>query len=167
MHITFRRLFACILRSWSLSPCKVSLTLVHGMQATMPSPPATYRPYMRSAHSKPRRQSMCTAACTCLVPSMCHSCYCQSYRSAILPHLSSHLSCLHHYLSFDLAFMCRGVYIAYAIVAWCYFGVSYTGYHSYGNIVKDSVLASISGPKWMLAMANIFVFIHVIGSTCP
>lgn len=66
----------------------------------------------------------------------------------------------------------RGVYIAYSIVAWCYFGVSFSGYHSFGSAVKDNVLASIPGPKWMIAMADFFVFIHVIGSTplgssCP
>ncbi|KAK9809303.1 hypothetical protein WJX73_002847 [Symbiochloris irregularis] len=58
----------------------------------------------------------------------------------------------------------RGVFLAYAIVAWCYFGVSFTGYHSFGNHVEDNVLASIPGPKWMIAMADMFVVFHVIGS---
>ena len=58
----------------------------------------------------------------------------------------------------------KGVYLAYSIVAWCYFGVSFTGYHSFGNNVEDNVLASIPGPKWMIAMADFFVVIHVIGS---
>ncbi|KAK9789595.1 hypothetical protein WJX73_006025 [Symbiochloris irregularis] len=60
--------------------------------------------------------------------------------------------------------MMKGVYVAYAIVAWCYFGNSFAGYHSFGNAVEDNVLASIPGPDWIIAMADMFVVIHVIGS---
>ncbi|KAK9789597.1 hypothetical protein WJX73_007276 [Symbiochloris irregularis] len=62
--------------------------------------------------------------------------------------------------------MMKGVYVAYAIVAYCYFTVSYTGYHSFGNTVEDNVLASLlaTGHQGILAMANLFVVFHVIGS---
>jgi hypothetical protein len=74
------------------------------IQATMPSPPATYRPYM------------------------------------------------------------RGVYVAYAILSWCYFGVAISGYWAFGNSVGGNILLTIGKPVWLIAMANFMVFIHVCGS---
>ena len=56
------------------------------------------------------------------------------------------------------------MYLAYFIVAWCYAGVSFAGYHAFGAQVEDNVLVSIAHPKWMIAMANLFVTLHVIGS---
>eukprot|EP00891_Asterochloris_glomerata_P003664 jgi/Astpho2/3664/Aster-07865 len=60
--------------------------------------------------------------------------------------------------------MMLGVYIAYALVAYCYFGVSYTGYAALGNSAGDQILYSLSGPIWVVCMANIMVVIHVCGS---
>ncbi len=60
--------------------------------------------------------------------------------------------------------MMRGVYIAYAVVSWCYFGVSCAGYWAFGNNVMSNVIFSIGHPKWMVAMADLFVTVHVIGS---
>ena len=57
-----------------------------------------------------------------------------------------------------------GVYIAYALVAYCYFGVSYTGYYALGNSAGDQILYALSGPIWVVCMANIMVVIHVCGS---
>jgi amino acid permease len=74
------------------------------IQATMPSPPATYRPYM------------------------------------------------------------RGVYVAYAVLTWCYAGVGITGYHAFGNKVASNILFSINKPVWMVCLALFAVFIHVVGS---
>lgn len=58
----------------------------------------------------------------------------------------------------------RGVWVAYAVVSWCYFGVSIAGYWAFGNSVGSNVIFSIGHPVWMVAMADIFVTIHVIGS---
>lgn len=60
--------------------------------------------------------------------------------------------------------MMRGVWVAYAVVSWCYFGVSIAGYWAFGNAVEDNVIFSIGHPKWMVAMADLFVTVHVIGS---
>ena len=58
----------------------------------------------------------------------------------------------------------RGVYLAYALVAYCYFTVAIVGYWAFGNDVQDNVLLSIKHPKWVVGLADIFVVIHVFGS---
>lgn len=58
----------------------------------------------------------------------------------------------------------RGVYIAYAVVSWCYFGVTFAGYWAFGNKVADNILFSLDHPVWLISMASIMVLIHVIGS---
>jgi amino acid permease len=60
--------------------------------------------------------------------------------------------------------MIKGVIVAYIIVALCYFPVALIGYWVFGNSVDDNILMSLQKPKWLIAMANIFVVIHVIGS---
>ncbi|CAN1153803.1 Lysine histidine transporter 1 [Linum perenne] len=60
--------------------------------------------------------------------------------------------------------MWRGVVVAYIVVALCYFPVALIGYWMYGNSVQDNILISLEKPGWLIAMANMFVVIHVIGS---
>ncbi|WJX29787.1 Lysine histidine transporter 1 [Trifolium repens] len=60
--------------------------------------------------------------------------------------------------------MWRGVIVAYIIVALCYFPVAIIGYWMFGNAVKDNILISLEKPAWLIAMANFFVVLHVIGS---
>ncbi|XP_030450284.1 lysine histidine transporter 1-like isoform X1 [Syzygium oleosum] len=60
--------------------------------------------------------------------------------------------------------MWRGVIVAYIIVALCYFPVALIGYWMYGNSVEGNILISLEKPAWLIAMANMFVVIHVIGS---
>ncbi|XP_076881106.1 lysine histidine transporter 1-like [Bidens hawaiensis] len=60
--------------------------------------------------------------------------------------------------------MWRGVVVAYIVVALCYFPVALMGYYMFGNEVADNVLISLRRPKWLIASANMFVVIHVIGS---
>lgn len=60
--------------------------------------------------------------------------------------------------------MWRGVIVAYIVVALCYFPVAFIGYWMYGNEVSDNILISLKKPTWLIAMANMFVVIHVIGS---
>jgi amino acid permease len=57
-----------------------------------------------------------------------------------------------------------GVWIAYGILTWCYFGVAIAGYWAYGDAVGDNILLSIGSPLWLVAMGNFMVFIHVVGS---
>ncbi|MED6157870.1 Lysine histidine transporter 1, variant 2 [Stylosanthes scabra] len=60
--------------------------------------------------------------------------------------------------------MWRGVVVAYIVVALCYFPVAFIGYWMFGNAVQDDILVSLEKPAWLIAMANMFVVIHVIGS---
>ncbi|KAL3716758.1 hypothetical protein ACJRO7_008355 [Eucalyptus globulus] len=60
--------------------------------------------------------------------------------------------------------MWKGVVFAYVIVALCYFPVAFIGYWVFGNSVQDNVLISLEKPRWLIAAANMFVVIHVIGS---
>ncbi|KAI8029194.1 Lysine histidine transporter 1 [Camellia lanceoleosa] len=58
----------------------------------------------------------------------------------------------------------RGVIVAHIVVALCYFPVALIGYWIFGNNVQDNILISLEKPTWLIAMANMFVVIHVIGS---
>uniref|UniRef100_A0ACD5WTM3 Uncharacterized protein n=1 Tax=Avena sativa TaxID=4498 RepID=A0ACD5WTM3_AVESA len=60
--------------------------------------------------------------------------------------------------------MWKGVIVAYIVVALCYFPVALIGYWAFGRIVDDNILITLSKPKWLIAMANMMVVIHVIGS---
>lgn len=60
--------------------------------------------------------------------------------------------------------MWKGVVVAYIVVALCYFPVALIGYYVFGNLVEDNILISLQKPVWLIAMANMFVVIHVIGS---
>lgn len=60
--------------------------------------------------------------------------------------------------------MWKGVLVAYFVVALCYFPVALIGYRMFGNAVEDNILISLEKPAWLIAAANMFVVIHVIGS---
>ncbi|KAJ6321483.1 hypothetical protein OIU77_011537 [Salix suchowensis] len=60
--------------------------------------------------------------------------------------------------------MWRGALLAYLVVAFCYFPVAWIGYWCYGNSVDDNILISLQKPSWLIAAANMFVVVHVIGS---
>lgn len=60
--------------------------------------------------------------------------------------------------------MWKGVLVAYFVVALCYFPVALIGYRMFGNQVADNILLSLEKPPWLIAAANMFVVIHVIGS---
>ncbi|XP_071722770.1 lysine histidine transporter 1 [Rutidosis leptorrhynchoides] len=60
--------------------------------------------------------------------------------------------------------MWKGVIVAYIVVALCYFPVALIGYWMFGNSVDDNILITLEKPAWLIAMANMFVVFHVIGS---
>lgn len=60
--------------------------------------------------------------------------------------------------------MWKGVIVAYIVVAICYFPVALIGYWVFGNSVSDNILQTLQKPTWLIAMANLFVVVHVIGS---
>ncbi|XP_076905728.1 lysine histidine transporter 2-like [Bidens hawaiensis] len=59
--------------------------------------------------------------------------------------------------------MWQGCFCAYIIVAICYFPVAIIGYYIFGNKVDDNILITLDHPPWLIAMANMFVIIHIIG----
>ncbi|GMY13169.1 lysine histidine transporter 1 [Fagus crenata] len=60
--------------------------------------------------------------------------------------------------------MWKGVLVAYIVVAMCYFPVALIGFWMFGNAVESNILISLKKPTWLIATANMFVVIHVIGS---
>ncbi|KAL6960463.1 Lysine histidine transporter 1 [Sarracenia purpurea var. burkii] len=60
--------------------------------------------------------------------------------------------------------MWKGVVVAYIVVALCYFPVALIGFWVFGNKVEDNILITLEKPTWLIAMANMFVVVHVIGS---
>ncbi|KAL1553322.1 Lysine histidine transporter 1 [Salvia divinorum] len=60
--------------------------------------------------------------------------------------------------------MWKGVVAAYTIIALCYLPVAIIGYWIFGNEVKENILLTLQHPKWLIAMANMFVVFHLIGS---
>uniref|UniRef100_A0A803KV68 Amino acid transporter transmembrane domain-containing protein n=1 Tax=Chenopodium quinoa TaxID=63459 RepID=A0A803KV68_CHEQI len=60
--------------------------------------------------------------------------------------------------------MWKGSFIAYIVVALCDFPVAIFGYLVFGSHVEDNVMISFEKPGWLIAAANLFVVIHVIGS---
>ena len=59
--------------------------------------------------------------------------------------------------------MWKGVVLAYLGVAFCYFPVAFIGYYMFGNSVDDNILITLERPAWLIAAANLFVVIHVVG----
>ncbi|KEH43447.1 transmembrane amino acid transporter family protein [Medicago truncatula] len=60
--------------------------------------------------------------------------------------------------------MWNGAICAYFINAICYFPVAIIGYWTFGQDVNDNILMSLEKPSWLIASANLMVFIHVVGS---
>ena len=60
--------------------------------------------------------------------------------------------------------MWKGVIVAYVIVAFCYFPVAIVGYWAFGNEVNENILITLKEPRWLIAMANMFVVVHLVGS---
>ncbi|KAL6498421.1 hypothetical protein OROHE_026689 [Orobanche hederae] len=60
--------------------------------------------------------------------------------------------------------MWSGVKVAYLIVGLCYFPVAISGFWAFGNVVEDDVLLSLEDPSWLISLANLMVFVHVLGS---
>ncbi|XP_047973233.1 lysine histidine transporter 1-like [Salvia hispanica] len=59
--------------------------------------------------------------------------------------------------------MWKGAIVAYVIVALCYFPVALVGYWTFGTTVEDNVLITLQRPEWLVATANMFVAVHLIG----
>jgi amino acid permease len=60
--------------------------------------------------------------------------------------------------------MWKGVILAYMIVALCYFPVALVGLFKFSNNIDDNILMSLENPRALIAVANMMVFIHVVGS---
>ncbi|XP_054808389.1 lysine histidine transporter-like 6 [Prosopis cineraria] len=60
--------------------------------------------------------------------------------------------------------MWKGALGAYFVNAICYFPVALIGYWTFGRDVEDNILLSLEKPAWLIASANLMVFVHVVGS---
>ena len=60
--------------------------------------------------------------------------------------------------------MWKGVILAYVIVAACYFPVALVGSKYLDDKVSDNVLFYLKNPRPLIAIANMMVVIHVVGS---
>jgi len=60
--------------------------------------------------------------------------------------------------------MWRDVIVAYIVVVIYYFPLALVGYWDFGQTVRDNVLFRLEKPRWLIAMTNIMVVVHVIGS---
>lgn len=60
--------------------------------------------------------------------------------------------------------MWKGAVVAYIIVAFCYFPVALVGFKTFGNNVEENILESLTKPKPLVIVANMFVVIHLMGS---
>ncbi|XP_010497181.1 PREDICTED: lysine histidine transporter-like 4 [Camelina sativa] len=60
--------------------------------------------------------------------------------------------------------MWKGAVVAYIIVAFCYFPVALVGFKTFGNSVEENILESLSKPKALVIVANMFVVVHLLGS---
>ncbi|KAL3829515.1 hypothetical protein ACJIZ3_018317 [Penstemon smallii] len=60
--------------------------------------------------------------------------------------------------------MWKGVVVSYIVVAVCYLPVAVIGYYIFGNAVHENIMFSIEKPVWLMAMANMFIVVHLIGS---
>lgn len=59
--------------------------------------------------------------------------------------------------------MHKGVFVAYLLVGFCYFPVAFIGYYIFGNALDDNILLTLEKPTWLIATANMFVVVHVLG----
>eukprot|EP01023_Acetabularia_acetabulum_P014776 TRINITY_DN1719_c0_g1_i7.p1 TRINITY_DN1719_c0_g1~~TRINITY_DN1719_c0_g1_i7.p1 ORF type:complete len:388 (+),score=27.02 TRINITY_DN1719_c0_g1_i7:59-1222(+) len=54
-----------------------------------------------------------------------------------------------------------GVTFAYLLALVLYSLVAVTGYYAFGTTVNDNILISLAKPRWLVAIANAMVFLHV------
>ncbi|KAH6758568.1 lysine histidine transporter 1 [Perilla frutescens var. frutescens] len=59
--------------------------------------------------------------------------------------------------------MWKGVIFAYIIIGMCYIPDALIGYWIFGNAVNENILVTLQKPKWLIATANMFVVLHLIG----
>ncbi|CAA3006088.1 lysine histidine transporter 1-like [Olea europaea subsp. europaea] len=59
--------------------------------------------------------------------------------------------------------MWKGVIAAYVAIAICYFPVALIGFWIFGNEVNENIFIALEKPVWLIAMANLFVVVHLIG----
>lgn len=60
--------------------------------------------------------------------------------------------------------MWKGIIVAYIIVCLCYFPVALIGFRMFGNDVDENILVVLEKPYWLVAMANMFVVVHLVGA---
>jgi hypothetical protein len=59
--------------------------------------------------------------------------------------------------------MYKGVSAAYTIIVMSYWTLAFTGYWAFGSEVQPYILSSLTAPRWVLVMANLFAVIQITG----
>jgi len=60
--------------------------------------------------------------------------------------------------------MMKGMNVTFIMTGIMYFGVAFTGFASYGGLVKGNILDSIGSPVWVVCVAHFCVFLNVLAS---
>eukprot|EP01025_Chloroclados_australasicus_P056974 TRINITY_DN7093_c0_g1_i4.p1 TRINITY_DN7093_c0_g1~~TRINITY_DN7093_c0_g1_i4.p1 ORF type:complete len:438 (-),score=17.29 TRINITY_DN7093_c0_g1_i4:518-1831(-) len=58
--------------------------------------------------------------------------------------------------------MLQGFSVSYVLALCLYFVVAVSGYLAFGSVVNENILISVAKPKWVIALANGMVFLHVV-----
>jgi hypothetical protein len=61
------------------------------------------------------------------------------------------------------ATMYKGVSAAYTIIVMSYWTLAFSGYWAFGSQVQPYILSSLTAPRWVLVMANLFAVIQIAG----
>ncbi|KAK3153704.1 hypothetical protein QOZ80_2BG0180040 [Eleusine coracana subsp. coracana] len=59
--------------------------------------------------------------------------------------------------------MYKGVSAAYTIIVMSYWTLACSGYWAFGSEVQPYILSSLTAPRWVLVMANLFAVIQIAG----
>ncbi|TVU31049.1 hypothetical protein EJB05_22714, partial [Eragrostis curvula] len=59
--------------------------------------------------------------------------------------------------------MYKGVSAAYTIIVVSYWTLAFSGYWAFGSQVQPYILSSLTAPRWVIVMANLFAVIQITG----
>lgn len=60
--------------------------------------------------------------------------------------------------------ICGGVMVAYVVIVFCYFSVAIIEYLMVNSYVEKTILITLYHTKWLIALASMFVIVHLISS---
>ncbi|GJN20608.1 hypothetical protein PR202_gb08006 [Eleusine coracana subsp. coracana] len=57
----------------------------------------------------------------------------------------------------------KSISAAYTIIVMSYWALAFSGYWAFGSQVQPYILSSLTAPRWVIAMANLFAVIQIAG----